>query len=129
MLVLLQKTAPAECRVVGEHCQTNILLNFNNMSRTHTLSPSSSAIRRISKSSTIFPECSNTSASASVTKSLYQSGAGLPGLEEDVAFPIKKKNNKEKEIIIKDEKSLHLKALNELQNCSLIIRFNWYEKS
>lgn len=59
---------------------------------TYTLSPSSSAMRRISKRSTIFPECSNTSASASVTKSLYQSGAGLPGFEDDVGLPIKNKN-------------------------------------
>lgn len=75
-----------------EHCQTNIFIRSLKMfpELPYTLSPSSSAIRRISKRSTIFPECSNTSASASVTKSLYQSGAGLLGLEEDAALPIKK---------------------------------------
>lgn len=52
---------------------------------THTLSSTSSAMRRISKSSTIFPECSSTSESGSVTNSLYQSGDGLPGPEFDEA--------------------------------------------
>lgn len=55
--------------------------------KAYTLSPISSAIRRISKRSTIFPECSKTSASVSVTKSLYQSGAGLLGLEVEVVLP------------------------------------------
>lgn len=42
-------------------------------------------MRRISKSTTIFPECSSTSESGSVTNSLYQSGDGLPGPEFDEA--------------------------------------------
>lgn len=54
-------------------------------SLTHTLSSTSSAIRRISKRRTIFPECSSTSESASTTNSLYQSGDGLPGPELDGA--------------------------------------------
>ena len=50
-------------------------------SAPYTLSSTSSAIRRISNSSTIFPECSRISESASVTNSLCQSGLLVPGLE------------------------------------------------
>lgn len=50
---------------------------------TYTLSSTSSAMRRISKSSIIFPECSRISASASVTNSLCQSAVGLPGAEPE----------------------------------------------
>lgn len=50
---------------------------------THTFSSTASAMRRISNRSVIFPECSSTSASASDTNSLYQSGDGLPSPEFD----------------------------------------------
>lgn len=48
---------------------------------TYTLSSTSSAMRKISKRSVIFPECPKISASASVTNSLCQSAEGLPGVE------------------------------------------------
>lgn len=48
---------------------------------TYTLSSTSSAMRKTSKRSIIFPECSRISASASVTNSLCQSAEGLPGAE------------------------------------------------
>lgn len=54
---------------------------YSHIGHTYTLSSTSSAMRRTSKRSTIFPECSRISASASVTNSLCQSGVGLPGAE------------------------------------------------
>lgn len=51
------------------------------LKHTYSLSSSSSAIRRISNSSTIFPECPRMVASESLSIDLYQSAAGLSGLK------------------------------------------------
>lgn len=48
---------------------------------TYTFSSTSSAMRKTSKRSIIFPECCRISASASTTNSLCQSAEGLPGAE------------------------------------------------